>query len=321
MKTKTDAVLSAKSLKYFLQLIDSMSYTQASQILGITQPALTQQIKKIERAVGAPLFGQIGKKLYLTDAGTRMQTVANDLFNTVNTAVDEIQQNSDSKIGTISVGILESLESSIFEDFIIKFSKQYPDLKLNIWNSSRRELWNRLDKNEVDIVILPLISENVSHWQSYNVKTLYEDELIYLSHHNLSDAQDSNGNITMADTLGHPLVQYPNDAYFAKKLAVQYRMNDLVKPESDIYFSSPSQLMQFAEKTNYDTFVPKSVCMTHPDNEMNHYSLGENLKIETSIIFRNEKYQIPRIKNFIDSFEKFLAKQSYFSRLEEKYKK
>ncbi|WP_207233230.1 helix-turn-helix domain-containing protein [Holzapfeliella floricola] len=62
MKTKTDAVLSAKSLKYFLQLIDSMSYTQASQILGITQPALTQQIKKIERAVGAPLFGQIGKK-------------------------------------------------------------------------------------------------------------------------------------------------------------------------------------------------------------------------------------------------------------------
>lgn len=38
-----------------------MSYTQAAQILGITQPVLTQQIKKIERAVGAPLFGQIGK--------------------------------------------------------------------------------------------------------------------------------------------------------------------------------------------------------------------------------------------------------------------
>lgn len=46
MKTNTDAVLSAKSLRYFLQLIDNMSYTQAAQILGITQPALTQQIKK-----------------------------------------------------------------------------------------------------------------------------------------------------------------------------------------------------------------------------------------------------------------------------------
>lgn len=46
MKTNIDAVLSAKSLRYFLQLIDNMSYTQAAQILGITQPALTQQIKK-----------------------------------------------------------------------------------------------------------------------------------------------------------------------------------------------------------------------------------------------------------------------------------
>lgn len=42
---KTDTILSTKSLHYFLQLIDTMNYTQAAQILGITQPALTQQIK------------------------------------------------------------------------------------------------------------------------------------------------------------------------------------------------------------------------------------------------------------------------------------
>lgn len=80
MKTNTDAVLSAKSLRYFLQLIDNMSYTQAAQILGITQPALTQQIKKLERAVGSPLFGQMGKKLYLTDAGLKMEETAKALF-------------------------------------------------------------------------------------------------------------------------------------------------------------------------------------------------------------------------------------------------
>lgn len=42
---KTDTILSVKSLRYFLQLIDTMNYTQAAQILGITQPALTQQVK------------------------------------------------------------------------------------------------------------------------------------------------------------------------------------------------------------------------------------------------------------------------------------
>lgn len=63
--SKSDTILSAKSLRYFLQLIETMNYTQAAQILGITQPALTQQVKKLERAIGAPLFGQMGKKLKL----------------------------------------------------------------------------------------------------------------------------------------------------------------------------------------------------------------------------------------------------------------
>lgn len=86
-----------------------MSYTQAAQILGITQPVLTQQIKKIERAVGAPLFGQMGKKLYLTDAGLKMEETAKALFSRVNNAVDSIQQYTKSDTGTISLEILSTI--------------------------------------------------------------------------------------------------------------------------------------------------------------------------------------------------------------------
>ena len=72
MKTQQENIFSSKTLTYFLQLAETMSYTQAAQILGITQPALTQQIKKLERTVGAPLFYSIGKKLHLSDAGYTM---------------------------------------------------------------------------------------------------------------------------------------------------------------------------------------------------------------------------------------------------------
>ncbi len=47
MKSKQESIFSSKTLTYFLQLSETMNYTQAAQILGITQPALTQQIKKI----------------------------------------------------------------------------------------------------------------------------------------------------------------------------------------------------------------------------------------------------------------------------------
>ncbi len=74
MKTKQESIFSSKTLTYFLQLTETMNYTQAAQILGITQPALTQQIKKLERTVGARLFYSVGKKTpsdgrWLHDAG------------------------------------------------------------------------------------------------------------------------------------------------------------------------------------------------------------------------------------------------------------
>ena len=84
MKTKQDTIFSSKTLSYFLQLAETMSYTQAAQILGITQPALTQQIKKLERTVGAPLFYSVGKKLHLSDAGYTMLDATHQIYETLN---------------------------------------------------------------------------------------------------------------------------------------------------------------------------------------------------------------------------------------------
>ena len=113
---KTDTILSAKSLRYFLQLVSTMNYTQAAEILGITQPALTQQIKKLEHAIGAPLFGQAGKKLYLTAAGKEMRVAAEKLLGTISAVVDNIQAFTRVDKGNISIGILNSIEGKVLSD-------------------------------------------------------------------------------------------------------------------------------------------------------------------------------------------------------------
>lgn len=114
---KTDTILSAKSLRYFLQLVNTMNYTQAAEILGITQPALTQQIKKLEHAIGAPLFGQAGKKLYLTAAGKEMRVAAEKLLGTISAVVDNVQAFTRIDKGNISIGVLNSIEGKVLSDF------------------------------------------------------------------------------------------------------------------------------------------------------------------------------------------------------------
>ena len=89
----------SRSLDYFLQLTETMNYTQAAQILGISQPALTQQIKKLEKSIGAPLFYSVGKKLHLSDAGYTMLDAIHQIYETVSQATDQIQRSTENNQG------------------------------------------------------------------------------------------------------------------------------------------------------------------------------------------------------------------------------
>lgn len=138
MKTKQESIFSSKTLTYFLQLAETMNYTQAAQILGITQPALTQQIKKLERTVGAPLFYSVGKKLRLSDAGYTMLEATHQIYGILNQATDEIQQSTSATQGEINIGLLASVEDAVFEDFAIGLYQSNPDLKISFHMLTRK---------------------------------------------------------------------------------------------------------------------------------------------------------------------------------------
>ena len=147
MKTKQENIFSSKTLSYFLQLAETMSYTQAAQILGITQPALTQQIKKLERTVGAPLFYSVGKKLHLSDAGYTMLDATHRIYETLNQATDEIQMSTSATQGEINIGILASIEDSVISQFATAYYREHNGIKLTTHMLTRKEIWERLENN------------------------------------------------------------------------------------------------------------------------------------------------------------------------------
>lgn len=312
MKSNADAVLSAKSLHYFLQLIDSMSYTQASQILGITQPALTQQIKKLERAVGSPLFGQVGKKLYLTDAGIKMEETARSLFATVHGAVDVIQQYTDSDSGEIHIGALTTIEAHVLDDFLISFKKKYPDIKITFSFYDRQELWDKLDKNELDFAILyvPDHHATVNTMKQYVSKKIYDEGIVLLS-----PAKGKKLN----EIAEGKWVSYPKDSYLPQVLERYYSANF---PENGLdvtaRFSATYQLVQFAQALNCNTFVTKSFYEAHKNKiSLNEVVADPIVDFQSCFIYRKSKAEIPRLKNFLKEWDLFLKEKDYTSRLDE----
>ena len=214
MKTKQERIFSSKTLTYFLQLAETMNYTQSAQLLGITQPALTQQIKKLERTVGAPLFYSVGKKLHLSDAGRTMLKATHEIYEILNQTTDEIQQSTSATVGKINIGLLSSIEDSAFNAFIAHYYDLNPEVEITLRMMTRHEIWEALENNQIDLAIMNLPDETIKNWKPYASKKILDEQLLFLHHDN---SLANRKRLHFKDTLAEPWVTYPDD-YFLGQL-------------------------------------------------------------------------------------------------------
>lgn len=312
---KTDTILSAKSLRYFLQLIDTMNYTQAAQILGITQPALTQQVKKLEHAIGAPLFGQMGKKLYLTEAGKEMESAAVELLSTINGVVSDIQEYTQADKGHITIGILDSLHAGIFYEFLRIFNTKYPEVTFSIDYYDRKELWRRLDTNLIDMAIMYLPDttkkEETNLRHQYNHADICPDRLVVLTHKSNVEAGES---YPVSRFLNRKWVAYPDDFYLTSLMQECFGKNN--KLNIPVKIASTKEMIKMAEDTDYDTFVTQSYYDAYHDEiSLTPVYLSEERNFRISYVYRKGKLEIPRMENMLKEWQNFLAKHLKSSRL------
>lgn len=306
---KTDTILSAKSLRYFLQLIDTMNYTQAAQILGITQPALTQQIKKLEHAIGAPLFGQMGKKLYLTEAGKEMQSAAVKLLDTINSVVDDVQEFTKSDQGHISVGVLNTIEMSDFRKFLVLFNKKFPNIQLSVATYNRQEMWRKLDNNSIDLAIMYLPDntkrDEINLQHQYDHIDIKKDRMVILTH---KDTVEEGKEYPVSRFLRRKWVSYPEDFYLVQLMKEYFGHKN--KPEFAMSFSRANELVSSAQETEYDTFITQSYYQKHKEEiTLTPVYLKGDKTFEIALVYRKGKLEIPRVKNFLKEWNNFLDKQ------------
>lgn len=307
---KTDTILSTKSLHYFLQLIDTMNYTQAAQILGISQPALTQQIKKIEHAIGTPLFGQMGKKLYLTEAGKQLQTGAVKLLGTINSVVNDIQEFTQADKGNISIGVLDSVDIEILRKFLVQFNRISPDITINVSYFNRKDLWYNLDNNLIDLAFLYVPDskkKSQANFQNqYESMEIFKERLTILTHDQNAKAGES---YSADDLVERKWVAYPDQFYLTQLMKEKLSSKINIKKgfNMPMRFSATRQLVATAEETNYDTFVSYSYYKQHKNEiSLTPVYLQDDPTFSVALLYRKGKKDVPRIKRILEEFKRFL---------------
>ena len=119
-----------RPLRYFVVLAEELHFGRAAERLGIAQPALSQQIQRLEQELGLSLFERTRRRVRLTLPGTRFLEGARTTLAEANLAVRAAQQAARGETGNLAVGFVTSALYGVFPDVIRLFRQRYPDIHL-----------------------------------------------------------------------------------------------------------------------------------------------------------------------------------------------
>lgn len=131
----------------------NLSFTKAADELHLTQPAVSMQIKQIEESIGLPLFEQIGKKVYLTEAGHEMYNYCRSIQQQLEEAESVIENLKGVKQGKLTIAVA-STANYFAPRILAAFNKEHDSVKINLDVTNREGLLKHLENNDTDVVIM-----------------------------------------------------------------------------------------------------------------------------------------------------------------------
>jgi LysR family cyn operon transcriptional activator len=150
-------------LNYFLAAAAAGSLTQAADDLGVAQPTLSEQIRKLEQNLGVPLFTRAKQGLTLTEAGHRFLPHAQRVAGDYSEALASITGIRDRETGTVSFGMFNT-GPFVLSDLIPAFRRRYPNIRVRVVGSNSAQLADavRSGRLEAAVVALPVDARGIS---------------------------------------------------------------------------------------------------------------------------------------------------------------
>lgn len=166
--------MNTKQFQYVLTLAQEGSFSKAADSLNISQPSLSQYIKKIEREVGLELFDRTNGNVRITDAGLVYIKTARQILDLEHQMEMSLSEIRGYKNGSVIIGAAPYRAAVMMPSIVSSFQSLYPGIHLIVREGTTAELAEGMEDGEYDMALslLPLDS-NLFNWEK-----IVEEELI-----------------------------------------------------------------------------------------------------------------------------------------------
>ena len=158
--------------RYFLAIVAQGSFTRAAEELGISQPALTKSIRKLEAELGGPLFHREGRRLLLSELGELVRPRLTAATDGMAAAVEVANSYRLLRKAPLRVGIMSTIGPLRLSPFLAEFDAKHPGVELELHIGDLAQTCKRLEESAVDLAIM---SAPDGLGGRYHTQPLYEE--------------------------------------------------------------------------------------------------------------------------------------------------
>ena len=141
-------------LSALLAVIDTGSFTGAATTLGVSQPAVSLSIKRLEERVGTALLMRSRKRITPSRQGELLAAGARQALEALGNAVAQIAEAHAEPSGRVVLGCHESLAAYSLPVFMARFLREFPRVELKLWNGRSKEVERELTEGRVDLALI-----------------------------------------------------------------------------------------------------------------------------------------------------------------------
>jgi DNA-binding transcriptional LysR family regulator len=192
--------LSLQQIRCFCAAVELGSFTAAADALRVSQPAVAEQVRKLEQALGADLFVRAGRGVVPTEAGRAFAEHAARSLRAVEDAAESVGELTALRGGTVALGIFAEPSAWQLDQLVAAFMRRHPAVSVRLVGHNSSVVVERIRRGELEagVVVLPIDAEKVE------VRPLVRDEVLYVS----ADPERTRAPATIERLAAAPLVFY-----------------------------------------------------------------------------------------------------------------
>ena len=280
------------------------NFTTASEKCFVTQPTLSMQVQKLEEELGVTIFNRSTKPLQVTDVGEKVLFQARKIVEESSRMNDVISEEKGIIGGTLKVGIIPTVSSTLLPLFLNIFIKKHKNVELKIEEYNTDTLSKKLEDNTIDCAIAatPLNNSKIIERPIY-----YEPFVAYVPEHHFLSGNKSLG----LDDLSNSDLLILQDGHCFRNQVLNLCSIDDVNKQYELKSGSFETLINLSNNGPWMTIIPYLHSNNLSSNNIQNIIPFEDPAParEISMIYSKSQLKLPVINALMDTISSVIRGQ------------